>query len=152
MLDEYYMKLAIKEAEKARKIDEAPIGCVIVRDDCVIARGHNTRETKRNPLNHAELHAIGKASKKLDSWRLEGCTLYVTLEPCPMCAGAIIQSRINRVVFGAYDYKAGSICSKTNLFEPGLYNHDVQWQGGVLEEECSTLLSNFFAELRKRKK
>ena len=146
------MKEAIRQAKKARALDETPIGAVVVKDGQVIARGCNKRETKGNSLCHAEIIAINKACKKIGDWRLEGCELYVTLEPCPMCAGAIIQSRIEKVYFGAYDYKAGCAESKINLFEENLFNHNVKVQGGILQNECSELLKDFFKELRLRKK
>lgn len=150
--DETYMKLAIEEALKAEKLGEVPIGAVIVLDDQVIARGYNIRETKQTALGHAEISAIEEACKVVDSWRLEETTLYVTLEPCPMCAGAIIQSRIPRVVYGAKDPKAGCGGSIYNLLQEERFNHRCEVSIGVLEEECSNLLTNFFRELRLRKK
>ncbi len=149
--DEYFMKLALKQAKKAYKLGEVPIGCVIVREGKVISKSHNFREIKKKAIAHAEILAINKACKKLDSWRLLNCTLYVTLEPCAMCAGAIINSRIQRVVFGAFDYKAGSCGSLCNLFELN-YNHKPQLVSGVLENKCSKILSDFFKELRKKKR
>jgi len=149
---EHYMKAALKEAQKAADKLECPIGAVLVCDDKIIARAHNLRETKPSALAHAEILAIEKATKKLKSWRLEDCDLYVTLEPCPMCAGAIVQSRIRSVFFGAYDYKAGAAGSVCNLFEPGMFNHDVAVVGGVMQEECADILSNFFRRLRSMKK
>lgn len=146
-----FMHEAVKQAKKAAAAGETPVGAVIVRDGKIIARAYNKRETKRNSLCHAELIAIDKACRKLGGWRLFGCDLYVTLEPCPMCAGAIIQSRIDRVFFGAYDYKAGCAASKLNLFEHGLFNHNVEVEGGIFEKECADLLSEFFKELRKKK-
>lgn len=151
-MEELFMKEAIKEAIKAEAKNEAPVGAVIVKDGKVIARGYNKRELKKNSLCHAEIIAINKACKKIGDWRLEECELYVTLEPCPMCAGAIIQSRIKSVCFGAYDYKAGCFISKLNLFEENLFNHNVVVKGGVMEKECSDLLKFFFRKLRKRKK
>ena len=151
-MEEKFMKEAIKRAKKAALLDETPIGAVIVKDGKVIASGYNKREIKKNALCHAEIIAIDRACKKLGGWRLHGCDLYVTLEPCPMCAGAIIQSRIDRVYFGAYDYKAGCAGSKSNLFQNNLFNHNVEVTGGILEEECSGLLTEFFRDLRKRKK
>lgn len=148
--DEYYMKLALREAQKAFDKAEAPIGALIVRDGTVIARAHNLRETKKNALGHAELLAIDKACKKLGGWRLVGCTLYVTLEPCPMCSGAIINSRLPRVVFGARDPKAGCCDSVANLFEMP-FNHRPEIVGGVLEQQCSEILTRFFKTLRKTK-
>lgn len=146
------MREAIKQAKKAASIGETPIGAVIVRDGKIIARGYNKRETKKNALLHAEIIAINKACKKLGGWRLPECDMYVTLEPCPMCAGAIINARIENVYFGAYDKKSGCAGSKTDLFEQGLFNHDVTVRGGVMEEECAAILTNFFKELRKKKK
>lgn len=148
--DEYYIKEALKEAHKAYLIDEVPIGCVIVKDDKIIARGYNKREKLESSLAHAEVIAIKKACKRLESWRLEGCTMYITLEPCVMCGGAIIQSRIPRVVYGAYDYRFGVHKSKINLFDVP-FNHTVDISGGVLVEECSKLISDFFKELRNKK-
>ncbi|WP_085993766.1 tRNA adenosine(34) deaminase TadA [Oceanobacillus senegalensis] len=152
MQDETYMIIAIEEAKKARDIDEVPIGAVIVYQNEVIATGYNVRETSQTTLSHAELMAIEVANKKVGSWRLEDCTLYVTLEPCPMCAGAIVQSRIKRVVFGASDLKAGCAGTLMNLLEEPRFNHQVEVTKGVLEEECSTLLTDFFRDLRQRKK
>ena len=152
-VDEKYMKQAIKQAKKAYAIDEVPIGCVIVNDadGKIIARGYNRRNTDKNTLSHAELNAIRKASKKLGDWRLEGCTMYVTLEPCPMCAGAIVQARIPRVVIGSMNSKAGCAGSVLNLLkEPG-FNHQAQIVTGILEEDCSEMMSGFFTELRKKK-
>lgn len=147
--DEFFMNEAIKCAKKAAAIGEAPIGAVIVKNGEIISRAYNRREKDKNALKHAEISAIGKACKKLGGWRLIGCTIYVTLEPCPMCAGAIINSRINRVVFGAYDKKAGSLGSVINLFELP-YNHKPVKCGGILEDKCSAMLSGFFANLRKK--
>ncbi len=145
-----YMRLALKEAEKAYKKGETPIGAVIVWEDEVIAKAHNLRESKKNALLHAECVAIDKACKKLGGWRLHKATLYVTLEPCPMCSGAIINSRIKRVVYGATDKKAGSCESVINLFELP-YNHKPLVESGLLAEDCQSLLTNFFKELRARK-
>ena len=145
------MKEAIAQAKKAELLDETPIGAVIVYDGKVIARGYNKRELKKNSLCHAEIEAINTAAKKRGGWRLFGCDLYVTLEPCPMCAGAIIQSRIDNVYFGAYDKKAGCAGSVINLFEENLFNHNVNVTGGILEAECSSVLTDFFKALRKRK-
>lgn len=150
--DEKFMKAAIKQAKKAYAIDEVPIGCVIVQDGKIIARGYNRRNTDKNALAHAELAAIRKASKKTGDWRLEDCTLYVTLEPCQMCAGAIVQSRMQRVVIATMNAKAGCAGSILNLLQMQEFNHQVAITRGVLEEECSTMLSQFFRELRKRKK
>ncbi len=151
-MHEKFMNEALKQARKAALIGETPIGAVIVRDGKVIARGYNKRETKKNALLHAEIIAIDKACKKLGGWRLPRCDMYVTLEPCPMCAGAIINSRIENVYFGAYDKKSGCAGSAVNLFESGLFNHDVNVTGGILEQECADTLSAFFKELRKQKK
>lgn len=150
--DERYMKEAVKQAKKASAIDEVPIGCVIVYDGKIIARGYNQRNKKGSTLAHAEIIAVGKASKVLGDWRLEGCTMYVTLEPCPMCAGAIVQARMDRVVIGAMNKKAGCAGSVTNLLQMDGFNHRVQITENVLEAECSSMLSSFFKELRERKK
>ena len=150
--DAKYMKEAIRQAKKAYAIGEVPIGCVIVRDGKIISRGYNRRTIDKNTLAHAELGAIKKASKKLDDWRLEGCTMYVTLEPCQMCAGALVQSRIDEVVIGSMNPKAGCAGSVLNLLEVEGFNHKVKITRGVLEEECSTMLSDFFKELREKKK
>lgn len=149
---EKYMREAIRQAKKAWALDEVPIGCVIVFDGKIIARGYNRRNTDRNTLSHAELNAIKKASKKLGDWRLEGCTMYVTLEPCQMCAGAIVQARIDEVVIGGMNPKAGCAGSVLNLLDIPQFNHQVKITRGILQEECSALLSDFFRELRKRKK
>ena len=149
--DERYMKMAIQQAKKAYALDEVPIGCVIVYEDKVIARGYNRRNTDKNTLAHAEISAIKKASKKLGDWRLEGCTLYVTLEPCQMCAGAIIQARTSRVVIGSMNPKAGCGGSILNLLEMQEFNHQADVTRGVLEEECSEMLTTFFKELRAKK-
>ena len=146
--DESFMKQAVKQAKKAYDKLETPIGCVIVHEDKIIARGYNKRNMKKNTLAHAEILAINKASKVLGDWRLEDCTMYVTLEPCPMCAGAIIQSRIEKLYFGAYDEKTGCAGSVTNLFEKGLFCHDVEVTGGVLEIESRGMLQEFFRRLR----
>ena len=148
--DEKYMKEAIRQAKKALLLDEVPIGCVIVHQGKIIARGYNRRNTDRNTISHAEMNAIRKASRILGDWRLEGCTIYVTLEPCQMCSGAIVQSRIDRVVVGTMNPKAGCAGSVTNLLEMDGFNHKVAVTRGVLEEECSTMLKSFFKELRKR--
>lgn len=150
-MNENYMKIALQQAQKAAKIKEAPIGAVIVKNNKIISKSYNKRECKKNALYHAEIIAIEKACKKLKSWRLSDCELYVTLEPCPMCMGAIINARISKVVFGAYDKKAGSCGSVVNLNDYP-YNHHPEIVGGVLEEECSNILSSFFASLRKSKK
>ncbi|MCR5735917.1 MAG: tRNA adenosine(34) deaminase TadA [Lachnospiraceae bacterium] len=148
-VDEKYMKEAIKQAKKAEAINEVPIGCVIVYEDKVIARGYNRRKIDKNTLSHAELIAIKKASKKLGDWRLEGCTMYVTLEPCQMCAGAIVQARIDRCVIGCMSPKSGCAGSIINLLDMDEFNHRVEISSGVLEEECSSMLSGFFIRLRE---
>lgn len=148
-MEEFFMREAIKEAKKAYKKKEVPIGAVIVYRNKIIARGYNLREKKNNALLHAEIIAINKACKKMKSWRLEECDLYVTVEPCPMCAGAIIQSRIKNVFFGAKDYKGGCSGSRVNLFQKGLFNHNVNVTESILESECAGLLKDFFYELRK---
>ena len=140
---ERFMKEAIRQAKKARALEEVPIGCVIVHEGKIIARGY---------LSHAELNAIRKASKKLGDWRLEGCTMYVTLEPCQMCSGALVQSRIDEVVIGCMNPKAGCAGSVMNLLQIEGFNHQVKITEGVLEEECSEMLSTFFRELREKKK
>ncbi|MCB6414342.1 tRNA adenosine(34) deaminase TadA [Dorea acetigenes] len=150
--DKKYMKEALKQAKKAYALDETPIGCVIVYEGKIISRGYNRRNVDKNTLAHAELAAIKKASRKLGDWRLEGCTMYVTLEPCPMCAGAIVQARITRVVIGCMNPKAGCAGSVLNLLQMDGFNHKVEIETGILEEECSQLMSGFFRELRKKKK
>ncbi len=150
--EEKYMRAAIREAKKAYALEEVPIGCVIVRKEKIIARGYNRRNTDKNTLAHAELSAIKKASKKCGDWRLEDCTMYVTLEPCQMCAGAIIQSRIKKVVIAAKNPKAGCAGSVLNLLQIPEFNHQAEVEYGVLEEECSEMLSRFFRELREKKK
>ncbi len=149
---EKFMKEAIRQAKKAGSLEEVPIGCVIVRDGIIIARGYNRRNTEKSALAHAEVAAIKKASRVVGDWRLEGCTMYVTLEPCQMCAGAIVQSRLTEVVIGCMNPKAGCAGSILNLLEMEQFNHQVRVIRGVLEEECSSMLSQFFRELRKRKK
>ena len=150
--DEKYMKEAMKQAKKAAAIEEVPIGCVIVYGDKIIARGYNKRNLKKNTLAHAEIIAMNKASKVIGDWRLEDCTMYVTLEPCPMCAGAIVQARIPRVVVGSMNPKAGCAGSVLNVLQTEGFNHHVELETGVLGEECSEMLSSFFRELRKLKK
>lgn len=147
-----FMKEAMRQAKKAAALDEVPIGCVIVRDGTIIARGYNRRNTDANTLAHAELSAIRKASKKLGDWRLEDCTMYVTLEPCQMCAGALVQSRIKCVVIGTKNPKAGCAGSVMNLLQVPSFNHQVDIRYGVCEEECSRMLRDFFADLRQKKK
>lgn len=148
--DEKYMREAIKQARKAAKIDEIPIGCVIVYDDKIIARGYNRRNTDKSTLAHAEIIAIRKAAKVIGDWRLEDCTMYITLEPCPMCAGAIVQARIPRVVVGAMNPKAGCAGSVINLLQMDGFNHKAELTSGVLVDECRTMLQDFFKEMRKR--
>lgn len=150
--DEYYMKLAIEEAKKAADIDEVPIGAILVINDEVIAKAHNLRETQQRSIAHAELLALDEACQRLDTWRLEDSTLYVTLEPCAMCSGAIVLSRVKRVVYGASDPKGGCAGTLMNLLQEQRFNHQVEVVSGVCEEECSDLLSSFFRQLRKRKK
>ncbi len=151
-MDEKYMKAALKQARKAYAIKEVPIGCVIVYEDKIIARGYNKRNSKKNPLFHAELSAIHKASRIMGDWRLEDCTMYITLEPCQMCAGAIIQSRIKRVVIGSMNPKAGCAGSIINLLEMKQFNHQAEVTRGVLAEECTEMLTEFFKELREEKR
>ena len=150
--DERYMKEALRQARKAYALMEVPIGCVIVYEGKIIARGYNRRNTDKNTTSHAEINAIRRASKKLGDWRLEGCTIYITLEPCQMCAGAIVQSRITRAVIGSMNPKAGCAGSVLNLLEMQEFNHQVEVERGVLQEECSAMLSGFFRELREKKK
>ena len=150
--EEKFMKAAIREAKKAEKIQEVPIGCVIVFEDKIIARGYNRRNIDKNTLAHAELSAIKKASRKMGDWRLEGCTMYVTLEPCQMCAGAIVQSRMDKVVIGSMNPKAGCAGSVLNLLQIPAFTHQVELKKGVLEEECSQMLSDFFRKLRESKR
>ena len=150
--EEKYMKEAIRQAKKAAAVGDVPIGCVIVHEDKIIARAYNQRNKKNTTLAHAELLAIQKASKKLEDWRLEECTMYVTLEPCQMCAGAIVQARVSRVVIGSMNPKAGCAGSVLNILQMDRFNHQVELTKGVLQEECSTMLSEFFKELREKKK
>lgn len=146
-----YMKEAIKEAKKAEEKLEVPVGAIIVKEGKVIARAYNQKEMKLDPTKHAEIIAIQKACKKLKTWRLTDCKMYVTLEPCAMCAGAIIQSRIDKVYIGAMDEKTGSCGSVFNLFEDYKFNHHVETEYGICKEECETILKIFFKELRKSK-
>lgn len=148
---EKFMMAAIEEAGKAAAIGEVPIGAVVVRNGEIVGRGYNLRETQKDPTLHAEMIAIREASEKLGGWRLIGCTLYVTLEPCPMCAGAIVQSRIEQVVYGARDPKAGCAGTLMNLLEESRFNHQVPVIEGVLAEECAQLLKDFFRGLRKKR-
>ena len=147
-----YMKEALRQAKKAYALGEVPIGCVIVYEDKIIARGYNRRNTDKNTLAHAEITAINRASKKMGDWRLEDCTLYVTLEPCQMCAGAIVQSRMGKVVIGSMNPKAGCGGSVLNILEMPEFNHQVNVVRGMMEEECSQILQDFFKELRIRNK
>lgn len=150
--DEKYMKEAIKQAKKAYALGEVPIGCVIVYEGKIIGRGYNRRTIDKNTIAHAEMIAIKKASKKMDDWRLEDCTMYVTLEPCQMCSGAIVQSRMKKVVIGCMNPKAGCAGSILNLLQMEAFNHQVEMETGVLEGECSGLMKSFFKELRKKKR
>lgn len=147
--DEYFMEKAISLAKKAYKRDEVPVGAVLVKDNEIIASSYNLKESHNNATHHAEILVLNKAYKKLNTWRLNDTTLYVTLEPCMMCAGAIIQSRVSRVVFGAYDPKGGSIESNIIIDNVKGFNHSFEYKGGVLEEECSTLLKSYFKSKRK---
>ena len=149
---EIFMKKAIQEAKKAYNKLEVPVGCIIVKNGEIIAKAHNLKETKKDTTKHAEIIAIQKASKKLDSWRLIDCEMYVTLEPCPMCAGAIINSRIKKIYIGAKDEKTGAVGSVLNLLEDYTFNHKVQIENGILENECQKILKDFFKELRLQKK
>ena len=151
-MDEKYMREAIRQAKKAYALEEVPIGCVIVYENRIIGRGYNRRTVDKNTLAHAELQAIRKASRKLNDWRLDGCTMYVTLEPCQMCAGAIIQARIKRVVVGCMNPKAGCAGSIFNLLDVPQFNHQAELTTGILEEECSSMMKQFFRELREKKK
>ena len=150
IVQEKYMKEALKQARKAYALGEVPIGCVIVHEGRIIGRGYNRRNTDKNTLAHAEITAINKASRRIGDWRLEECTLYVTLEPCQMCAGAIVQARIPETVIGCMNPKAGCAGSILNILETPQFNHQVRVTRGVLEEECSNLLKLFFTELRRR--
>ena len=150
--DEKYMKEALKQAKKAAAMDEVPIGCVIVHNDKIIARGYNKRNSMKTTLGHAEILAIKKASKYMGDWRLEECVMYVTLEPCPICAGAMVQARIPKVIIGSMNPKAGCAGSVINMLDMKGFNHQVETVKGVLDVECSALLKSFFGALRKRKK
>ena len=149
---EKFMKEAIKEAIKASKKLEVPVGAVIVKDDKIIARAHNVKETKKDTTKHAEIIAIQKASKKLDTWRLLDCDMYITLEPCSMCTGAIINSRIRKVYIGTMDEKTGACGSVLNLIEDYTFNHKVELETGILKDECKSILQDFFRKLREMKK
>jgi len=150
-LHEKYMKSALILAKRARRTEESPVGCVIVHDGKIIARGYNLRQSRQDVTLHAEMTAIRRACRRLGSWRLEDCDLYVTLEPCYMCSGTIIQARMRHVYFGASDPKAGAVVSKNHLFDLD-HNHHVEYTGGILEEPCRTELTEFFKELRSKKK
>ncbi len=147
---EKFMKAALKEAEKAERKEEVPIGCVIVKDGKIFARAHNLRQTKRLATAHAEILAIEKACRKIKDWRLDGYEIFITLEPCAMCAGAIANARISKVYFGAYEKKGGGAVSKFNILSESGLNHVTEWEGGVLEEECSAVIKNFFSSRRKK--
>ncbi|WDV45936.1 tRNA adenosine(34) deaminase TadA [Clostridiaceae bacterium M8S5] len=151
-MDEYYMKKAIEEAKKAYIKEEVPIGAIIVKDNQIISTGYNLRETSKDATTHAEIMAIKEACKILGGWRLSGCTMYVTIEPCPMCAGAIVNARIDRLVIGAMDLKAGACGSIYNIVEDYRLNHRVEVKTGVLKEECSRVIKQFFSDLRNKKK
>ncbi|MGE7112896.1 tRNA adenosine(34) deaminase TadA [Lysinibacillus sp. NPDC047702] len=150
--DRLFMKQALKEAQKAAALGEVPIGAILVYNGEIIARAHNLRETTQNATTHAELEVIQEACEKIGSWRLENTTLYVTLEPCPMCAGAILQSRVPRVVYGARDLKAGCVDSLYHLLNDARFNHECEVTEGILAEECGQILTDFFRALRERKK
>lgn len=151
-MEEKYMREALKEAKKSYEKDEVPVGAIIVKDGKIIARAHNLKESKKSAIHHAEILAIDKASKKIGAWRLSECEMYVTLEPCPMCAGAIIQSRLKKVYIGTMDYKTGACGSVFNMFEDYTFNHKVECETGILKEECEKILQDFFKYLRKKKK
>ena len=151
-MQEKYMKLALKEAKKAYDKGEIPVGAVIVKGETVVAKAHNLKELKKDTTKHAEILAIQKASRKLESWRLEDCEMYVTLEPCSMCAGALIQSRIKKVYIGTMDYKTGACGSVLNLLNDFKFNHFVEIESGILKDECESILKNFFKDLRASKK
>jgi len=151
-IDQNYMREALKEAKKAYKKLEVPVGAIIVKNEEIIARAHNIKETKKDTTKHAEILAIQRASKKLGAWRLEECEMYVTLEPCTMCAGAIINSRIKKVYIGTKDEKTGACGSVLNLFEDYKFNHKVEYEFDIMQKECEKILKNFFKELRELKK
>ena len=152
MEHEIYMREAVNEAKKAFELDETPIGAVIVQDGKIIGRGYNRRNSEKNPLCHAEIIAINEAAKYIGDWRIENCTIYVTVEPCPMCAGAIVQARVDRVVIGSMNAKAGCAGSVLNVLQEKRFNHQVEMTKDVLHDECSSMLSGFFRELRERRK
>jgi len=147
-IDEKFMRFAFIEAQKSKSINEVPVGAIIVMNDRVISRAHNLSISQNDPTSHAEINALRNAGKKIDNYRLTGATLYVTLEPCAMCYGAIVHARISRLVFGAYDPKTGVCGSSSNLYEQACFNHSPQITGGVLEEECSLILKDFFKKRR----
>lgn len=149
-LDEKYMSIALKEAQKAAILDEVPVGAVIVKDGKILAKGHNLREKSNDPTSHAEVNAIRKACKKENSWRLEGATIYVTIEPCSMCAGTLLQCRIDRIVYGADDPKGGAIHSSLELFSSKNINHHPKIVGGILKDECSALITSYFKSKRTK--
>ncbi|AXY24572.1 tRNA-specific adenosine deaminase [Suicoccus acidiformans] len=151
-LHKQWMRLALVEAEKAAEMGEVPIGAIIVKDGAILARGHNLRESLREATAHAELIAIEAANQALDAWRIEGASLYVTVEPCPMCAGAIINARLSEVIYGTRDPKAGCVGSLMNLLEDERFNHQVEVIEGVLQEDCSLIISTFFRQLRQQRK
>ncbi len=150
-MEEKFMKMALNQAKKAYQLGEIPVGAVIVKNGTVISRGYNLKEKTNNPCGHAEIIAINKACKKLASWRLEDCEMYVTLEPCLMCVGAIIHSRIKKIYIGTLDKKTGAVISKIKGLDDYIVNHKVEYEKGILEEECSEILKNFFKDLRKKK-
>ena len=151
MTDEYYMKKALEQAKRAAQAGEVPVGAVVVYQDQIIARGYNLRERKKDPTAHAEINAITRAAKKLGGWRLTGCTLYVTLEPCPMCAGAMVNARMDRVVYGADDPKAGYCKSLHHTPQDSRLNHQCEISSGVLREDCAQILKDFFSQKRNKK-
>ncbi len=148
--DEKYMRIALSEAKKAFDLNEVPIGAVLVIDDEVVSKAHNLREKTQITMAHAEMLCLEKANKKTGFWRLEGATLYVTIEPCPMCAGALLQARVKRVVYGAKDIKAGCAGSVYNLLEDSRFNHQLQVTSGILESDCSSIMKEFFSNLRRK--
>lgn len=150
-MKEKFMRAALKQAKKAEKRDEVPVGCVIVKDGEIIGHGYNRRMTDRNTISHAEMNAILNASRKLDDWRLDDCEMYVTNEPCQMCAGAIVQARIKKVYIGCMNPKSGCAGSIMNLLQVDEFNHQVEIETGVLEDECSAIMTNYFKELRNNK-
>ena len=151
-MQEKFMKEALKEAKKALELEEIPVGAVIVKDGKIIARGYNKKELKKDATRHAEIIAIEKASKKLDNWRLIDCEMYVTVEPCVMCAGAIISSRIKKVYIGTEDNRMGAVGSVLNLFDNYTFNHKVEYEKGILKNDCESLIKDFFKYLRKKKR